>query len=222
VIRAIENLMASRRRIRCALTAVIGLGAFMSQTVRAQSSAADSVAHVNAVLAPGDLIRLKIWREPDLSGDFPVDEMGNAVFPKVGTLPVGSLTTDSLKALLLARYAVYLQDPAVDVTFLRRVNVLGEVRTPGLYHVDPTMTVADLLAMAGGVSSDGNPNKIELIRQGKPLPVKLTQQSSIAGSPLRSGDQLRVSRRSWLSRNTALIGAGITATAVIFAAVLRP
>lgn len=187
-----------------------------------QPSPVHSEVGVDPVLEPGDLVRLKIWREPDLSGDYPVNEQGVAIFPKIGPLPVGSLFTDSLKALLVARYTTYLQNPAVDVIFLRRVNVLGEVRNPGLYHADPTMTVADVLAMAGGVNSEGNPAKIELIRRGVQLRVGLAQQSLVAGSALRSGDQLLIPRRSWLSRNTAIIGAGITAGAVIFAAVLRP
>lgn len=198
------------------------LGCAASRPVPAAAPTISGASGVNAVLQPGDIVRLKIWREPDLSGDYPVDEKGMSVFPKVGSLPVGLLSTDSLKLLLVSRYSTYLQNPAVDVTFLRRVNVLGEVRTPGLYHVDPTMTVADVLAMAGGVNSDGNPDNIELIRQGKTLPVALDQQSLVASSPLRSGDQLLIPRRSWLSRNTAIIGAGITAAALVFAAVLRP
>ncbi len=164
---------------------------------------------INPVLEPGDVVRLNIWREPDLSGDYPVDEAGATVFPKVGSLPVGHLSADSVKAILISRYSVYLKSPSITVTFLRRVNVLGEVKTPGLYHVDPTMTVADVLALAGGVEPDGNPNGIELIRDGERLPVRLTRQSPIAGSALRSGDELLVSRRSWLSRNTGIIGAGL-------------
>src|SRR5271163_4739261 len=50
----------------------------------------------SAVLLPGDVVRLRIWREPDLSGDFPVDEHGTAVFPKIGPTPVAQVTTDSL------------------------------------------------------------------------------------------------------------------------------
>ncbi len=74
--------------------------------------------------APGDVVRLKIWREPDLSGDYTVDEDSIAVFPKIGPMHVGDLAPGELKAQLLSGYARYLQDPAVEVTFLRRVNVL--------------------------------------------------------------------------------------------------
>src|ERR1700734_1429358 len=97
----------------------------------------------SAMLLPGDIVRLRIWREPDLSGDFPVDERGTVVFPKIGPTPVLQMTTDSLKRLLVTTYSQYLRDPAIEVTFLRRVTILGAVKNPGLYPVDPTMTVSD-------------------------------------------------------------------------------
>jgi polysaccharide biosynthesis/export protein len=175
-----------------------------------------------AVLQPGDLVRLKIWREPDLSGDYRVDENGVAVFPKIGPVAVGRLSPDSLQSLLVSGYALYLQNPSIEVTLLRRINVLGEVKNPGLYDVDPTMSLADVMAMAGGVSAEGNSNKIELLRQGEREPVRLTAQSRLADTPLRSGDQLRVPQRSWLSRNGTVVAAGITAAALVATAVVRP
>lgn len=175
-----------------------------------------------AVLQPGDQVRLKIWREPDLSGDYRVDENGVAVFPKIGPVTVGRLSPDSLSSLLVSGYALYLQHPSIEVTLLRRINVLGEVKNPGLYDVDPTMSLADVMAMAGGVSTEGNSNKIELLRQGEREPVRLTPQSRLADAPLRSGDQLRVPQRSWLSRNGTVVAAGITAAALVATAVVRP
>ena len=172
-------------------------------------------------LQPGDMVRLKVWREPDLSGDYQVDESGEAVFPKIGPLKVSQLSTDSLKSLLVSTYSVYLRNPAIDVTLLRRVNVLGAVRNPGLYQVDATVTVADVLAMAGGVSSNGNPKKIELLRQGQRLSVQLTEQSRLSESPMRSGDELWVPEKSWLSRNAAVVAAVITGTAFVIAATVR-
>lgn len=189
--------------------------------MHAQTSSATSDREQPALM-PGDMVRLKIWREPDLSGDYTVNEDSIAVFPKIGPLHVGALTPDSLKAQLLTGYARYLQDPAVEVTFLRRVNVLGAVKNPGLYHVDPTMTLADVVAMAGGVSSDGNSKQIELLRRGKPVATMVSLQSPVAELPLQSGDELRVPQRSWLSRNAEIVAAGITGVALVATAVLRP
>jgi protein involved in polysaccharide export with SLBB domain len=173
------------------------------------------------VVRPGDRIRLRVWREPDLSGDFTVDEHGTVVLPKLGPLQLQDLPTDSIKALLVEKFSASLRNPAVEVTVLRRVNVLGAVRNPGLYHVDLTTTVADVLALAGGVSPQGNQNRIDLVRAGKRQPVRLSQNSRLGDSPILSGDQLFVAERSWLERNTGLIAAGVTGTAFILAALIR-
>lgn len=167
-------------------------------------------------------MRLRIWREPDLSGDYRIDEHGSAVFPKIGPLSVGYLAPDSLRALLVASYSVYLQAPSIEVRFLRRVNVLGEVRNPGLYDVDPTMNIADVVAMAGGVTPDGDRGRIELIRDGHPMSAALSPQDTATRVALHSGDQLKVRQRGWFYRNTAVITAGITGIALLGAAVIRP
>lgn len=187
----------------------------------AQEQAVQAVDRPDIVVRPGDKVRLKVWREPDLSGEFAVDENGVVVLPKIGPVEIHELSTDSLKALLVARYSSSLRNPAVEVTVLHRVNVLGAVRNPGLYHVDLTTSVADVLAMAGGVSSEGNQNRIELVRGGKRLPVRLSGETRLADSAILSGDQLVVAERGWLERNTGLIAAGLTGTALILAALIR-
>ena len=187
----------------------------------AQTDSAPAVQHSAVVLQPGDKVQLKVWREPDLSGDFVVDEDGVVVLPHIGRLEIGRLSTDSLRALLISRYSASLRDPAVEVTVLRRVSVLGSVRNPGLYYVDPTITVADVLAMAGGVSPDGNQKRLDLVRGGQRLPVQLSRQSSLAASSIQPGDQLWVPERSWLSRNTWFLSATITGVAIVVAALLR-
>jgi protein involved in polysaccharide export with SLBB domain len=172
-------------------------------------------------LRPGDLVRLRIWREPDLSGDFAVDEQGKVVFPKLGPIEVVGMAPDSLKARLVDSYSVYLRNPAIDVMLLRRITILGGVRNAGLYPVDPTMTLADAYALAGGISPDGKPDQIELVRDGQRTTFKVSGQTRIGDTPLRSGDQLYVPTRGWLARNTWLITAGIGTTASILLAVLR-
>jgi protein involved in polysaccharide export with SLBB domain len=172
---------------------------------------------MEVTLRPGDHVRLKVWREPDLSGEFSIDEGGIVVFPKIGRVDVHKLSSDSLKSLLLTGYSASLRNPAVEVTVLRRINVLGAVRNPGLYYVDPNTTVSDVLALAGGASPDGYQDRIELLRDGKRLPVQLSPESRLAESMVQSGDQLRVPQRSWLARNTVLVSAVVTAVAIVFA-----
>jgi polysaccharide export outer membrane protein len=163
------------------------------------------------------MIRLKIWREPEMSGDVTVDEQGVATLPRIGSLRVSGVRADSLKRLLVRSYAKYLRDPSVDITVLRRVTVMGAVRTPNVYQIEPTMTVADAVALAGGATSDGKQDQVELRRQGGGKPLKLTRDSRLADTPIRSGDQLYIPQRSWLSRNTGLVFGGIsTAISIVY------
>jgi hypothetical protein len=163
-----------------------------------------SSAGVDA-LRPGDKVRLKIWREPDLSGDFDVDENGRVLLPKIGPFDVGQIPADSAKRAIVASYQTLLRNPTVDVLVLRRINVLGAVRAPGLYPVDPTMTVADVLALAGGAASDGRPDQVRLIRDGQRMTVRLTGGTRISETPIRGGDQLFVPQRGWFSRNLPFV-----------------
>jgi protein involved in polysaccharide export with SLBB domain len=166
------------------------------------------------VLYPGDIVRLKIWREPDLSGDYDVNVHGEAVFPKIGSIHVTDMTVDSLQRLLVRTYGEYLRDPAIEITPLRRVTVLGAVKNPGLYPVDPTMSVADAVALAGGATPDGNQKRLELIRNGKKQNVTVATTQEIGATEIRSGDELFVPERSWIARNGYIVGAVIGAVAV--------
>ncbi len=200
-----------------ALSFAVAMGVLPARAASAQ----DAAPRESVILRPGDRVRLKVWREPDLSGDFTVDEDGIVVFPKIGRVDVEQMSTDSLKTLLLTGFAESLRSPSVEVTVLRRVNVLGSVRNPGLYYVDPTTTVADALALAGGVNPDGRQNAFELLRGGKRIEGDLSPDSRLADSPLQPGDQLRVPERSWLSRNVGFVGAALTSVAIVLAATLR-
>lgn len=189
-------------------------------TLLLTAGAAAAQASGGDPLRPGDLVRLRIWREPDMSGDFAVDESGMVVLPRVGPVRVAGEAPVQLRARLVAAYEAFLQHSSIEVKLLRRVQVLGAVRNPGLYPVDATMTVADALALAGGTTPQGHPQRVELIRGGKRVPVEITAQTPISASSIRSGDQLFVPERSWISRNTGLLAAGITGGVSLIIALL--
>jgi polysaccharide export outer membrane protein len=184
------------------------------QTVTQRAHAAAELLH------PGDIVRLKIWREPDLSGDFPIDETGTVVLPKLGPVKVTEVPPESLKTQLTRDYARYLTQPSIEVVLLRRIRIDGAVRTPGLYPVDATMTVSDALALAGGITPDGS-KKVELFRGGDKVSGSLTQQTPLSETQLQSGDQLHVPYQSWLARNGYLAGAALSAAVTIVALLAR-
>lgn len=174
-------------------------------------------------LRPGDAVRVEIKDEPALSGEFLVGENGVALLPLVGLVPVGDRPFREVRDELLSAYAVQLVDPVIRITPVRRIAVLGEVRRPGLFPVDPTYTVSDLLAAAGGLTPHADRGKISVVREGEVVIARLDPNSASLRALLRSGDQIIVGRRSWLSENTPfVVGAiGSMAAAAIAALIVR-
>jgi protein involved in polysaccharide export with SLBB domain len=146
------------------------------------------------------------------------------VFPRLGVRTVIGKEPGTLMRELMEDYGRVLRTPAIEITFLRRINVGGAVQRPGVYYIDPTMTVQDVLLEAGGATPLGRTDRIELIRGGELIEAKLRQDIQVVESPIRSGDQLFVPERNWLSRNmSAAVGIGgailsFAATMIILAA----
>ena len=157
-----------------------------------------------------------------MSGDFPVSAAGRVVLPRLGELQVASIPADSLRRFLTDGYRVYLNNPSIDVMVLRRVSVTGAVKNPGVYPLDPTLTISDAIALAGGPADDGKRDKVEIRRGGKVIVADLRNDAIIADSPIQSGDQLYVPTKAWLTRNTWVFsGVVTTVTAVILTRALR-
>ena len=154
-------------------------------------------------LSPGDVVRILIWRQKELSGDYTVDENGVVGLPLIGTVRVTGLSTENLKSLLISKYRQYLKDPNISVTPLFRINVMGEVRRPGLYPVDATISLSDLIAIAGGVTGAGDPKKIKVVRNGRVVQQNLgesfSQGEQIRKIGIRSGDQVIVEKKGGFS-----------------------
>jgi protein involved in polysaccharide export with SLBB domain len=170
-------------------------------------------------LYPGDVVELRVWREPEFSGQFLVDERGTVVLPRLGRLTVTDQPMDELREKLLSEFGRFLRNPSVDVVFLRRITVLGAVRNPGLYRIDPTLTVADVLAMAGGPMPEGRTDRIHIVRDGVQLESMVTEGTRLGESEIRPGDQLFVPERRWISRNPAVavsVLSGLVSIAVAF------
>lgn len=224
---------ARRERGRSAMqrilrhVAPLALAALLPGALAGAQSAAHAplpaavAARAADVLRPGDVVRVRIWREPDLSGDFMVDEGGVVTLPRVGPVAAGEQPIDSVKARVLRAYAAYIDQPSIEVTPLRRVQVTGAVRTPGLYTVDPTMGVADAIALAGGVTPQGQRDRVVVLRDGAQIDARLLPRAVEGRSPLRSGDELYVPERSWMSRNPGIVIGALSAVASLVWAMKR-
>jgi protein involved in polysaccharide export with SLBB domain len=189
-----------------ALPAASGQGSDAGSTLVAAGAAE---AHIQ----PGDQVTVRIFREPELSGDFMVTEAGELVLPRLGRIPVSGTSVVSLQDSLVSAYAEFLRNPAVAVTVLRRVGIHGEVRRPDLYMLDLTVTLREAIARAGGISEAGNPRDIVIIRGDEEIRIGEGEEARFLTADLRSGDQVVIGRRSWFALNPAV--AVSTATGLI-------
>lgn len=153
-------------------------------------------------LRPGDQIALNFLRDRELSGSVTVNDRGEAVFPKLGIIPVSELSMSQLQDTLRSMYAEYLRTPELEISVLRRVAVIGEVRVPNVYMVDPAMSLRDVIARAGGLTDAGSHKKVVVIRDGIRIPVRDWDREEGMFFTLHSGDQVTVGRKNWFQINT--------------------
>ena len=178
-------------------------------------------ASVTSYLSPGDALQIRIWREPDLSGDFVVDEEGVVTLPMLGRILTGDVSVRELRGQLLEMYGLELRNPSITITPVRRVYVLGEVNRPGLYGLDPTASLASAVALAGGANREGDLRKLSLVRDGTPILSGIEPTTDLLSTGVRSGDQIFVDRRGWWERNQNFVVTSVLGVAGIVVAVIR-
>jgi polysaccharide export outer membrane protein len=183
------------------------LAALLAPTALRGQAEAVGGAIAEAKIVPGDVIRLNIWREPDLTGEFLVQEDGTAVLPRIGPVHVTEYTPSRLKENLVAEFGKTLNNPSIEVVVLRRILITGEVGGEGVYPVDPTMSLVDVLALAGGPSSSARKDQVILIRGDRKVEIDLDDPLEVRNVALQSGDQLLVPRaNTWIRNWQVMLG----------------
>ena len=173
------------------------------------------------LLVPGDILRVAVWREPDLSGDFQVDQDGTVVLPLLGKLQVTDRAWSIVKDDLMQDYLGDLRNPSIELIPFRSVYVLGEVNLPGRYNVHPTNdNLAGAVSLAGGITPDGDVTNMRIVRDGVIILDGIVGEQRLAELGIRSGDQLFIGRRGWLDRNSTFIASAVLSLAGIAVAIL--
>lgn len=162
-------------------------------------------AAADVFVRPGDQVALHIWNEPEMSDTFSVASDGLVTLPRLGAVRVDGRSVREIETELREAYSEYLHNPSVDVVVLRRVGVIGEVKFPGLYLADLTMTLPDLIARAGGATPAGNPNDITLFRGSREFHFGADDRERLALTDIQSGDQIVIGERSFFARNSLAV-----------------
>jgi len=134
---------------------------------------ADAAASVGAIgaVGPGDTLAISVFGQPGMDARVTVDAEGRVTVPMLGNIDVGGLAPSAIGKRIEdgLRSQGYVRDPQVGVEVLavrsRVVSVLGAVERPGRYPIESTLSVLELLAMAGG-AADGAADTAVLLRRG--------------------------------------------------------
>jgi polysaccharide export outer membrane protein len=159
--------MRSRAR---ALTHAIGC-AWMCLTlaVAAQAPSPRGGAVVRYEVQPSDLLRISVWREPELTQDVLVRPDGAFSFPLAGDISAVGKSVEELRLELVERLSRYIPDLVVTVSVLEirgnKIYVIGQVNQPGEFIVNPRVDVMQALSLAGGTTAFASPSEIFVLRR---------------------------------------------------------
>ena len=149
-------------------------------------------------LGMGDMVRVTVFRNPDLTTEARVSERGTILFPMIGEVPVAGLTPSQAGGRIAdkLRTGKYVVNPEVTVSMMqvnsRQVSVLGNVVKPGRYPLDSTTAhLTDVIALAGGVGPTGSDEVTVITKRGG-------RQEKV------TVDMAEMFRRGDLTRNIAL------------------
>ncbi len=149
----------------------------------------------NYRLGTGEKLKITVYGEDDLSGEYLVDGSGQVQFPLIGQVRAGGLTVHQFVVeITTALGAKYLRDPKISVQILnyRPFYIMGEVNKPGEYPYENGLNVLGAVALAGGFTYRADSSDVYIRRNGSQHEENLPADGSTKIYP---GDIVRISER---------------------------
>lgn len=183
--------------ILMAVFAVFVLALLPALPVSAQTVAAEAGEEgvYQYQLGSGDKVRLIVFGEKDLSGEFVVNGAGIISLPLIGDVQARGLTASGLQTRIAEAYGQgYLIDPKVNVEVLnfRPFYILGEVNKPGEYPYSDGLTVVNAVARAEGYTYRADTRRVYIKHANKEKEVAVPLNSTVMVAP---GDTIRIGER---------------------------
>jgi protein involved in polysaccharide export with SLBB domain len=148
-------------------------------------------------LDAGDVLRISVYGQDDLSGKFDVDGDGLISLPLIGEVTAAGLTPRELEQEIVSRLKPdFLRNPQVNVEIAayRPVYVVGEVREPGRYPYVNEMRVVNAIALAGGYTFRARQDQFAISRTVNGVEQTLNADQN---TPLMPGDVLNILQRQY-------------------------
>jgi polysaccharide export outer membrane protein len=151
-----------------------------------------------------DVLRIDVWKEPEISRTAPVRPDGRISLPLINDVQAAGLTATQLAAVIADGLKKYITNPQVTVGVTeinsRRVYVTGEVTKPGAFALLPNMTVLQALSSSGGFTQFAKLKSIYVLRteDGKQMRHPFNYKAVVSGKkpelniPLQPGDVIVV------------------------------
>ncbi len=143
---------------------------------------------IASTLGAGDLIEVRVFQEPELSGVYQVGTQGDVIFPLCKEVAVGGLTAnaaaESIRTCLADKF---IRDPQVSVLVKeynsKKVFVFGEVQKPGTFPFQDGMSVVQAVTLAGGFTKTAAQNSTSVTRRvgGTETKTKVSVQDIALG-----------------------------------------
>ena len=149
------------------------------------------------MIGPDDALDVIVWRDKDMSASVQVRPDGKISLPLVNDIQAAGLTPDQLRETIKTAVARFVTDPSVTIVVKqinsRKVFVTGSVNKPGPYPLSDTMTVLQMLALAGGLSEYANGKEILVMRteRGQTQSFKFNYKDVSKGKNLQQNIVLR-------------------------------
>ena len=153
------------------LVVTLGLVACVATPGRGQERASKPAARATPgyVIGPTDVLRMIVWKEPDLTLDVTVRLDGMITVPLLGDVPAAGRVPSDLAGSLAAELKRYVENPRVTVAVTQatsaRIYVVGQMVKPGEFPLSGRMTVLKALALAGGFKEFAKPDSIVIVRE---------------------------------------------------------
>ena len=160
-----------------------------------QQALIDAAATTAPNLQPGEKIKVTVYGEDRLSGEYEIDPGGFVSLPLAGTVKAAGLSKQQLEAALTNKFrGEYLRDPkvTVEVSSFRPFYIMGEVTKPGEYPFKGGLNVVSAIALAGGSTYRASRSDVLIQHSGDSGFKEYPQSPAI---PVLPGDLIRVPER---------------------------
>lgn len=166
-----DKVVPARLRASSGVLIALLLGASVASARDQQATPATPIPPdtYEYFVAAGDVLKIAVWREPDLTAEVFVRLDGRITVPLVGDIQASGRTTEQLAIEIRTKLQAFLEVPQVTVTVAQatsaRFFVIGEVTTSGAFPLTGRTTVLQALALAGGFREFAKRDRIMIIRE---------------------------------------------------------